>query len=189
MISLISSHRQAGRSWVLPLLAFAAFLAAGLLLQSWINRKPGQELVAKEVQNLRRLGESIWASSNGQGFGDLTTASAIQAQLVPASMLRASGAPVRSSWGGGVELLPHTVREQADGFLVRYLLLPPDACGQLATSMQSMVYDIRVNGESVSPGSGATSVDLKRACGMGQATVDFVYHPDLIPGTALPQSP
>lgn len=179
---------QSGRTWVLPLLAFAAFLVAGLLLQSWLNRQPGQELVAKEAQNLRRLGEAVWVSSNGQGFGDLTTASAIQDQLVPASMLRTSGAPVRSAWGGGVELLPHTVRAEADGFLVRYLLLPPDACGQLAKSMQSVVYDIQVNGESVAPSSGATSVDVKRACGMGQATVDFVYHPDLIPGTALPHS-
>lgn len=189
MISTVSFRLQSGRSWVLPLLAFAAFVVVGLVLHSWVNRQPGQELVSKEAQNIRQLADSVWNSYAPEGFDELTTASAIQAQLIPAPMLRATGAPVRSAWGGSVELLPHGVRQEADGFLVRYLQLPPAACSQLAKAMQPMVYDIRVNGESVMPSAGADSLDLQRACGLGQATVDFIYHPDLIPGTALPYAP
>lgn len=185
MNRVASMCRQQGRSWAWPLATLAAVLVVVGLVHSMVNRQPGQDMVGQEVRQLRTLANTVWSSSPQGDFSDLTTARAIQEQLIPAPMLRTTGAPVRSAWGGPVELYPDGVRAPADGFKVRYLLLPPQACNQMIQSMESWTYDIRVNGQSVLPHTGADSTDRQRECGMGQATVDFVFHPDLIPGTAL----
>lgn len=184
----VESKFQFPRGWLWPLAVFLFLMVMALVVQSWVNHEPGQDLVAQETRNLRQLESAIWSGSPDKDFSNLSTASAVQAHLIPAPMLRSSGALVRSGWGGAIVVEPHGVRSSADGFLVRYELLPSLACTQLTRAMTARAYDIRVNGDSVLPSGGAQATDVSRACAMGQATVDFVFHPDLIPGTALPRS-
>ena len=187
MMSTTTPKNRYGKSWLWPAGLILVFLVVGLLLQSWLNHEPGQQLVERETRGLRQLSQAVWNSTPDKDFTGLNTASAIQDRLVPVSMLRDSGHLVRNSWGGAVEIKPHGVRATADGFLVQYHSLPPLACTQLVRSTMSFTYDIRVNGHSVLASSGARPEELDRACRMGQSTVDFVFHPDLVPGTALPR--
>lgn len=164
----------------------AIALLAGLALHAYQAHQRVPARVAEEAGRLEALARAVWTTTPGRDFSALDVKQAIARRQVPSGMLRPTGAPVRSAWGTPVELLPHAVVRPADGFIVRYRNLPPSACVQLLVAMGPKIYDARIDQRPVMAASGPDLSLVRPLCAAHPDRVDFIFHPDLVPGTAMP---
>lgn len=144
--------------------------------------------VSSEVRNLRRLVASLEKTYRADTYAELTVNKAVLDKVIPGRMLSPMGYPVQSVWGTNVDLRPHSVRSPADGFSVLYQKVPPIDCEGLAMTMGEDVHDLKVNGQSVMGPEGPEKALVQAQCASDQgAPMEFVFHSDLIPGTAMPK--
>lgn len=180
--------RQVGATRALAIVCLGLVLVAGLFLHARLNKDPAADLARAEARNVTELASALWANVPGRDFSSLSTRQALEARLIPAPMLRHSGPPVRSAWGTEVEVLPYKVAQEGDALMVRYKDLPPSACNSLIVELAPSLYDIQVHRRSVMAGGRAVGSDVSSACQGASTTVDFIYQPEFIPGTAMARS-
>lgn len=145
--------------------------------------------VSSEARHLRRLVQGLEQAYKKDSYADLSTHKAVLDKVIPGGMLSPMGYPVQSVWGTNVDLRPHSVRTPADGFSVLYQKVPPLDCQGLAMTMGEDVHDLKVNGQSVMGPEGPEKALVQAQCASDQgAPMEFVFHADLIPGTALPKN-
>lgn len=175
--------RAVGGRW-LAALALALAVAVG----GWQSAAGPSRQVAHESQQLRQLAGNLQRhrAPNADPFRSLDARSAVIARLVPAPMLRPQTGLIRSPWGTDVALAPHGVLSAADGFTVTYSQVPAAACQALAQAMGNDVYDLTIEGRSVMGADGPEPSAVEARCARDRgASMAFVFHPDLEPGTVL----
>ena len=167
-------------------LALVAFVAVGAFF--WSSDQTVSEAVTTERENLRRLKVAANGRWGGTGYAELTTASAIADRVVPSSMLQGRAGQIRSVWGTPVELKPHRVAHEGDGFSVVYRGIPQRDCVAMARVMGASLYDLHVSGQSVMGAAGPEMAEVQQRCNDQRgATVEFIFNDRFIPGTALPR--
>ena len=166
-----------------------AFIAlVSLATYWWTSDKVYSAEVSTEAANLRRLVQSLEKDAAGQGFADLSVRQAVLRKSIPAPMLRPQGHPVQSVWGTNIDLRPHSVRTPADGFSVLYQKVPSADCQGLAMVMGPSAHDLKISGQGVMGAQGPEPSLVQAQCSGDQgAPMEFVFHSDLVPGTALPK--
>lgn len=171
------------------LAGFLALIAlASLVTYWWTSDKVYSAEVSAEASNLRRMVQILEKNYAADGFAYLSVRQAVLDKSVPAAMLRPQGFPVQSIWGTNIDLRPHSVRTPADGFSVLYQKVPPTDCQGLAMVMGIHVHDLKIRGQSVMGAEGPEPTLVQAQCGGDQgAPMEFIFHSDLVPGTAIPK--
>ena len=142
--------------------------------------------VATEVSNIRQLSQGLQVGYPGKDYRELTVEGAIRKRLVPGPMFRGGGQSIRSAWGTPIQMAPHTVLRSADGFVITYQSVPAQACEQLSRALGGEVYELKVSGKTVLAPDGWDGSAAEQHCARSEgATMEFVYHPELIPQTGV----
>lgn len=187
MVAIRSPFKQVGAARTLAVACLAILLVGGFFMHARVNKDPGAELARVEAGNVMKLASSLWTGTPDRDFSAVSTHKALEEKFVPAPMLRPSGPPVRNSWGTEVQVLPYQIRDEGDAFMIRYRDLPPSACRALVEKLGPSLYDVQIHRWSVMAGGRAVASDVANACQGTSATVDFIYQPEFIPGTAMKQ--
>ena len=188
-----SSSLSAARHWVQDHAKLVGGLAVVVVLAVtvffWSSDQPVSNSVATEKQNLQRLkvaAHGRWGSTDYLG---LTTTSAIADRIVPSSMLQGRAGQIRSVWGTPVDLKPHRVAHEGDGFSVIYQGIPQRDCVDMARVMGPALYDLHISGRSVMGAEGPEMSEVQQRCNDQRgATVEFIFNDRFVPGTALPRA-
>ena len=185
-MKVFSVLASAGTTHVKLLSGLLAIAGVSVLTFWWTSDRAYSPEVVAERNNLVKLVPALEGAYKAKGFASLSVSAAVGDKLVPASMLRSQGSLIQSSWGTDVDLRPHSVRTPADGFSVIYQKVPGRECQSFAMAMGAQVYDLKINGQSIM-GVDAPEPSLVQAqCAGDQgAPMEFVFHSDLIPGTAV----
>ncbi len=178
---------QAGVALWQVLVGLGAVIALLGLVFSLTSDRAQSEEVSAEVSNLNRLSASLLKGYPAENFASLSIPDAISKQLIPAQMFR-GGQSIRSAWGTPIELAPHTVLAPADGFVVTYRGVPAEACRQLGLAMAGHVYELKASGRTLLAPDGFSPAQAEQHCDRSEgATMEFFFHPQLIPQTGLRQ--
>lgn len=187
-MKVFSALASAGATHVKLLSGLLAIAGVSVLTFWWTSDRAYSPEVMAERNNLVKLVPALERAYRAKGFATLSVSKAVSDRLVPASMLRSQGSLIQSSWGTDIDLRPHSVRNPGDGFSVIYQKVPGRECQSFAMAMGSQVYDMKINGQNVM-GVEAPEPSLVQAqCAGDQgAPMEFIFHSDLIPGTAVPR--
>lgn len=171
------------------LLTLGALSALSLGIYMVLAPASASATAKKEQDNLRDLSGAVDRSFGLLGSYDGVSTSRVEADgLAPPRMLQ--GGRLRTSWGTGVDVVPHRVREPGDAFLVAYPLAPAAVCARLASAVARNVYDVRVDGVSVFDDGRLNPSAAAAACGQRDAaSMEFVYYSGLVAGTAVAAPP
>lgn len=184
--AMVPSLVRAGLAHLKLVAALAAVGGISALAYALGSDEAMSRDVSRERGHLLALVASLERTYGERGYDGLSMERALADRAVPGPMLRSEGHPVRNAWGLPVTLAPHTVRSRADGFTVTYHGVPRRDCEGLAMSLSPEVHDLRINGRGVMGALGAERGLVEGRCASGQGVpMEFVFHRDLVPGTAV----
>jgi type II secretory pathway pseudopilin PulG len=150
---------QRGFSMISVLLGLVVAGILGAIVIEQFNdgqRKARIEAATSQILTMTAEAQKLYGNNNQ--YGQVTTAIAVQGNIVPARLRIAGTNTAQNKYNGAITFAPATITSANDSLTMTYANVLKDDCQDVVNAVQALMRQVQVAGTDVKPADGVISV-------------------------------